>query len=196
MVDSSLRSFTLFRKVMKKSMAPSLPQIRVSDMEILSDWDFENVKAFGDSIPGYRPSASMSTLIDYLCSSTVAVPMVFSMKRLEHLLYVDADHSTSLPDNPPLEPPSFHLPLRFSIQQSRLNPDLLCILVHHSPSISYTITSLDQHDCRSSHRILPTRAKTVTNTHNIHYSILGCQRTRRSPPSDWRLGGSAKTIGC
>jgi len=60
MVDSSLGSFTLMHKVMKKSMAPSLPQIRVCDMEILSDWDFENVKAFGDSIPGYRSSASMT----------------------------------------------------------------------------------------------------------------------------------------
>ena len=39
-------------------MAPNLPQIRVSDIEILGDWDFENVKAIGDSIPGYRSSAS------------------------------------------------------------------------------------------------------------------------------------------
>lgn len=61
MVDSPLLgSFTLIHKVMKRGMAPSLPQIRVSDMEILSEWDFENVKAFGDSIPGYRSSASMS----------------------------------------------------------------------------------------------------------------------------------------
>lgn len=42
-------------------MAPSLlPQIRVSDIEILGDWDLENVKAFGDSIPGYQMSASES----------------------------------------------------------------------------------------------------------------------------------------
>ena len=41
-------------------MAPNLPQIRVSDIEILGDWDFENVKAIGDSIPGYRSSASKS----------------------------------------------------------------------------------------------------------------------------------------
>lgn len=38
-----------------------LPTIRVSDIEILSDWDFENVKAFGDSIPGFRSSSSEST---------------------------------------------------------------------------------------------------------------------------------------
>lgn len=43
-----------------KSMAPNLPQIRVSDIDLLTDWDFGNVKAFGDSIPGYRSSASMS----------------------------------------------------------------------------------------------------------------------------------------
>lgn len=63
MVDSSLiTSVTLMHKAMKKSMAPNLPHIRVSDlsdMDLLSDWDFENVKAFGDSIPGYRSSASM-----------------------------------------------------------------------------------------------------------------------------------------
>ena len=39
-------------------MAPNLPQIRVSDI----DWDFENVKALGDSIPGYRSSASTSAI--------------------------------------------------------------------------------------------------------------------------------------
>ena len=45
-------------------MAPNLalPQIRVSDMEVLGDWDFEQVKAIGDSIPGYRSSASESFL--------------------------------------------------------------------------------------------------------------------------------------
>ena len=35
-----------------------LPTIKVSDIEILSDWDFENVKAIGDSIPGFRSSSS------------------------------------------------------------------------------------------------------------------------------------------
>ena len=35
-----------------------LPTIRVSDIEILADWDFENVKALGDSIPGFRSSSS------------------------------------------------------------------------------------------------------------------------------------------
>ena len=35
-----------------------LPTIKVSDIEILTDWDFENVKAFGDSIPGFRSSSS------------------------------------------------------------------------------------------------------------------------------------------
>ncbi|KAL9134797.1 MAG: hypothetical protein Q9175_004019 [Cornicularia normoerica] len=40
-----------------------LPTIRVSDIEILTDWDFENVKAFGDSIPGFRSSSTfLSTL--------------------------------------------------------------------------------------------------------------------------------------
>ena len=38
-----------------------LPTIRVSDIEILADWDFENVKALGDSIPGFRSSSSEST---------------------------------------------------------------------------------------------------------------------------------------
>lgn len=35
-----------------------LPTIRVPDIEILADWDFENVKALGDSIPGFRSSSS------------------------------------------------------------------------------------------------------------------------------------------
>lgn len=43
-------------------MAPNLPQIRVADIDLLSEWDLsENVRALGDSIPGYRSSASMST---------------------------------------------------------------------------------------------------------------------------------------
>ena len=41
-------------------MAPTLPSIRVSDVDILGDWDLENVKAIGDSIPGYQMSASES----------------------------------------------------------------------------------------------------------------------------------------
>lgn len=40
-----------------------LPTIRVSDIEILADWDFENVKALGDSIPGFRSSSSESTCL-------------------------------------------------------------------------------------------------------------------------------------
>ena len=48
---------------------PALPQIRVSDIEILGDWDLEHVKALGDSIPGYRSSASESSiLLVYSCS--------------------------------------------------------------------------------------------------------------------------------
>ena len=39
-------------------MAPNLPQIRVSDIDLLNDWDLSNVKAFSDSIPGYRSGAS------------------------------------------------------------------------------------------------------------------------------------------
>ena len=38
-----------------------LPTIKVSDIEILSDWHFENVRAFGDSIPGFRSSSSEYT---------------------------------------------------------------------------------------------------------------------------------------
>ena len=45
-------------------MAPNLPQIRVSDIDLLNDWDLSNVKAFSDSIPGYRSGASMSFTID------------------------------------------------------------------------------------------------------------------------------------
>ena len=45
-------------------MAPNLPQIRVSDIDLLNDWDLSNVKAFSDSIPGYRSGASMSITID------------------------------------------------------------------------------------------------------------------------------------
>lgn len=112
MVDSSLRSFTLFHKAMRKSMAPSLPQIRVSDMEILSDWDFENVKAFGDCIPGYRSSASMSILVT---AARLLPPLVSFHEGLHRLSYVNVDRSTSLPDIPPLQPPSFHLSLRFSV---------------------------------------------------------------------------------
>ena len=41
-----------------KSMAPNLPQIRVSDVDVLGEWGFEGVKALSDSIPGYRSSAS------------------------------------------------------------------------------------------------------------------------------------------
>ncbi|KAL6719373.1 hypothetical protein ACLMJK_003612 [Lecanora helva] len=49
----------------------ALPQIRVSDIEILGDWDFEHVKAIGDSIPGYRSSATfLSTLRSNLHLST------------------------------------------------------------------------------------------------------------------------------
>ena len=47
-------------------MAPQLsnihiPQIRVSDFEVLSDWDFDGVgKTFGDKVPGYRSTSSES----------------------------------------------------------------------------------------------------------------------------------------
>ena len=40
-----------------------LPTIKVSDIEILADWDFENVKAIGDSIPGFRSSSSQSAIL-------------------------------------------------------------------------------------------------------------------------------------
>lgn len=43
-----------------------LPTIRVSDIEILTDWDFENVKALGDSIPGFRSSSSEYTYFSVL----------------------------------------------------------------------------------------------------------------------------------
>lgn len=47
-----------------------LPTIRVSDIEILTDWDFENVKAFGDSIPGFRSSSSEYTYASILSPTT------------------------------------------------------------------------------------------------------------------------------
>lgn len=171
MVEYSLRSFTLFHKVLRKSMAPSLPQIRVSDMEILSDWDFENVKAFGDCIPGYRSSASMSFLITSALPRCCSLWSLF-MKGPHRLSYTHADRSISLPDNPPLQPPSIHLPLRFSVQQSRLHPYLLCIFLHHASSISHTVTSLDQHDCWSNCSISPTRAKSITHSYNIYCSVI------------------------
>ena len=42
----------------QRMMAPQLPAIRVSDFDVLNHWDLDDVKAFGDSIPGYRYSAS------------------------------------------------------------------------------------------------------------------------------------------
>jgi hypothetical protein len=101
--------------------------------------------------------------------------------------------STSLPDDPPLQPPSLHLPLRLSLQQPRLDAYLLCVLLHHSVGLSCTVTSLNQHDRPSGYRLSPTRAHTVTDTDNIHCSIISCERTQRSPSSDRRLGGSAET---
>ena len=38
-----------------------LPTIRVSNIEILHDWDLENVIAIGDSIPGFRSGSSEFT---------------------------------------------------------------------------------------------------------------------------------------
>jgi hypothetical protein len=67
---------------MKKGMAP---QIRVSDMEMLSEWDFANVKAFGDSIPGYRSSASRFFPSICVCPLTVVNPLrSLSMTEQSH----------------------------------------------------------------------------------------------------------------
>ena len=47
-------------------MAPQLasihiPQIRISDFEVLSDWDLDGVdKTFGEKVPGYRSTSSTS----------------------------------------------------------------------------------------------------------------------------------------
>lgn len=101
--------------------------------------------------------------------------------------------STSLPDHPPLQSPSLHLPLRLSLQQSRLHAYLFCVLLHHSVSIPHTVASLHQHDRPSSHRVSPTRAQTIADTDNIHCSIISRERTQRSPSSDRRLSGSAET---
>ncbi|KAK4697501.1 hypothetical protein P7C71_g589, partial [Lecanoromycetidae sp. Uapishka_2] len=46
-----------------KTTAHTLPQIRVSDIDLLTDWDFEHVKALGGSIPGYRSSATFLTTL-------------------------------------------------------------------------------------------------------------------------------------
>ena len=59
-------------------MAPNLPQIRVADIDLLSEWDLsENVRALGDSIPGYRSSASKYKTQDILPS--VPYSMHFSV---------------------------------------------------------------------------------------------------------------------
>ena len=47
---------------MMRVMAPTLPSIRMADIEILNDWHIEDVKALGDRVPGYKSSASMSPL--------------------------------------------------------------------------------------------------------------------------------------
>lgn len=60
-----------------------LPTIRVSDIEILADWDFENVKAIGDSIPGFRSSSSASAPLFRLL--------------IDHIV-----DEYSFPDNPPV----------------------------------------------------------------------------------------------
>ena len=59
-------------------MAPNmLPQIRVSDIDILSDWPdlSQNVKAFSHSIPGYRSGASTSTHSFHPCQSSYYHPL-------------------------------------------------------------------------------------------------------------------------
>ena len=42
-----------------------LPTIRVSNIEILHDWDLENVRAIGDSIPGFRSGSSEFTSLSF-----------------------------------------------------------------------------------------------------------------------------------
>ena len=51
-----------------------LPAIRVSDIEVLTDWDFEHVKAFGDSIPGFRSSSSECICPCCLTTSLISYP--------------------------------------------------------------------------------------------------------------------------
>lgn len=51
-----------------------LPTIRVSNIEILHDWDLENVRAIGDSIPGFRSSSSKFTYL-FFPSDTVVEPV-------------------------------------------------------------------------------------------------------------------------
>ena len=50
-----------------------LPTIRVSNIEILHDWDLENVRAIGDSIPGFRSGSSEFTYL-FFPSDTVLDP--------------------------------------------------------------------------------------------------------------------------
>ena len=60
----------------------TLPQIRISDFEVLKpDWD-AGVKALGDNIPGYRYSASRSPQIIYLCSRICfSLPLLYMLPR-------------------------------------------------------------------------------------------------------------------
>lgn len=51
-----------------------LPTIKVSDIEILTDWDFENVRALGDSIPGFRSGSSEFDLPTCLFLSHSTLP--------------------------------------------------------------------------------------------------------------------------
>ena len=74
-----------------------LPTIKVSDIEILTDWDFENVKALGDSIPGFRSSSSkQSTCL--LLSPTLSL----SSHAHDPGIWITSLTRTSFPDNPPL----------------------------------------------------------------------------------------------
>lgn len=56
-----------------------LPTIRVSDIEILADWDFENVKALGDSIPGFRSSSSQFTIMSFCLETPSSNPLSFRL---------------------------------------------------------------------------------------------------------------------
>lgn len=84
------------KKVMMTPPQLQLPTIRVSDIEILADWDFENVKALGDSIPGFRSSSSQFYMSFCLERRLRALYPFDSVKMISLLT------STSFPNNPSL----------------------------------------------------------------------------------------------
>lgn len=127
-------------------MAPTLPQIRVSEIDLLNDWDLSNVKAFSDSIPGYRSGASTSMTMDppswpsplihkdYHTHSTA----IFTLSFIEILT------NNSIPNDAPLQPsPLSYLPLTLLLP--RLHTHHPGLLLHRPLRPSKPLCALDQY---------------------------------------------------